>query len=79
MLYGNLSIHIRNLPFADRTLACDFKNAWIIAERYHGEAQRAEITSYDFVKSESWLAIANEVRTKIIELNEEIFIPELAL
>jgi len=40
---------------ADRTLACDFKNAWTIAEKYHEEAQHTEETSYDFAKSERWL------------------------
>ena len=44
-----------NFRIADRTLACDFKNAWIIAEKYHGEAQRAGTKTYDFGKSESWL------------------------
>ena len=34
---------------ADRTLACDFKNAFQIAEKYHAEA-----VSYDFTKSETW-------------------------
>ena len=77
MLYGNLSIYIRNLPLADCTLVYDFKNAWIIAEKYHSEAQRAGATSYDFAKSEIWLAIANEVRTRIIGLNGNIFIPDL--
>jgi hypothetical protein len=66
-----------NFRIAGRTLVCDFKNAWIIAEKYHDEAQRAGETSYDFAKSESWLAIANDVRTRIIDLNEDIFIPEL--
>jgi len=56
MLYDNLSIYIGNLPNAGRTLACDFKNAWIIAEKYHDEAERAGTISYDFVKSDSWLA-----------------------
>ena len=44
-----------NFRIADRRLVCDFKNAWIIAEKYHDEAQRAGATSYDFAKSESWL------------------------
>ena len=44
-----------NFRIANRTLVCDFKNAWIIAEKYHDEAQRAGATSYDFLKSESWL------------------------
>jgi len=34
---------------------CDFKNAWPVAEKYHGEAQRAGVKKYDFGKSESWL------------------------
>ena len=77
MLYGNLSIYIRNLPLADCTLVCDYKNAWIIAEKYYNEAQHAGETSYDFAKSETWLAIAYEDRTRIIGSNEDIFIPEL--
>ncbi len=44
-----------NFRIADRTLAGDFKNAWIIAEKYHGEAQRAGAKTYDFGKSERWL------------------------
>ena len=63
------------------TLACDFKNAWIIAETYHEEAQRAggTGTSYDFAKSESrWLATVDDVKTRILLLNEEIIIPELS-
>ena len=43
-----------NFRIADRTLACDFKNAFKIAEKYHAEALCAETTSYDFVKSENW-------------------------
>jgi hypothetical protein len=34
---------------------CDLKNAWIIAEKYHDEAQHAGETCYNFVKSENWL------------------------
>ena len=34
-----------NFHIADRTLACDFKNAWIVAEKYHYEAQCAGETS----------------------------------
>jgi site-specific DNA recombinase len=44
-----------NFRIADRRLVCDLKNAWIIAEKYHGEAQHAGETNYDFAKSESWL------------------------
>ena len=43
-----------NFRIADRTLFCDFKNAFKIAEKYHAEAQRAEAVSYDFTKSENW-------------------------
>jgi len=78
MFYDNLSIYIGNLPNADRMLVCDFKNAWIIAEKYHSEAERAETTSYDFAKSETWLATVDEVKTRILLLNEGIFIPELS-
>ena len=43
-----------NFRIADRTLACDFKNAFQIAEKYHAEALCAEANSYDFTKSENW-------------------------
>ena len=43
-----------NFRIADRTLACDFKNAFKIAEKYHAEARSAEAIPYDFIKSESW-------------------------
>src|SRR3989344_3067531 len=44
----------RNFRIADRTLACDFKNAFKIAEKYHAEALCAAAVSYDFTKSENW-------------------------
>ena len=44
-----------NFRIADRRLVCDLKNAWIIAEKYHDEAQNAGETCYDFAKSECWL------------------------
>jgi len=40
-----------NFRIADRTLACDFKNAFKIAEKYHAEALCAEATSFNFAKS----------------------------
>ena len=43
-----------NFRIADRTLACDFKNAFQIAGKYHAEALCAEAVSYDFTKSENW-------------------------
>ncbi|MFH0950850.1 MAG: hypothetical protein V1765_00030, partial [bacterium] len=43
-----------NFRIAERTLACDFKNAFKIAEKYHAEARSAEAVSYDFTKSENW-------------------------
>jgi hypothetical protein len=52
-----------NFRIADRTLACDFKNAFKIAEKYHTEALCAEAVSYDFTKSENWRCFLNEVRT----------------
>jgi len=52
-----------NFRIADRRLVCDFKNAWPVAEKYHGEAQRAGVKKYDFGKSESWLCFLDEVRT----------------
>ena len=45
-----------NFRIADRTLACDFKNAFKIAEKYHAEARSAETTSYDFAQSTIWRA-----------------------
>ena len=52
-----------NFRIADRTLACDYKKPWIIAEKYHAEALCAEATSYDFTKSTIWRCFLNEVRT----------------
>ena len=43
-----------NFLIAERTLSFPLKNAWILAEKYHAEAQRAEATSYDFAKSVIW-------------------------
>ena len=43
-----------NFRITDRTLACDFKNAFQIAGKYHAEALCAEAVSYDFTKSENW-------------------------
>ena len=43
-----------NFRIAERTLSFPLKNAWILAGKYHAEAQRAEATSYDFAKSENW-------------------------
>ncbi|NCO44460.1 hypothetical protein GW888_00060, partial [Candidatus Wolfebacteria bacterium] len=43
-----------NFRIAERTLSFPLKNAWIFAEKYHAEAQRAEATSYDFAKSTNW-------------------------
>ena len=43
-----------NFRIADRTLACDFKNAFKIAEKYHAEALCAEATNLDFSKCDSW-------------------------
>jgi len=40
-----------NFRIADRTLACDFKNAFQIAEKYPAEALCAEATSFNFAKS----------------------------
>ena len=67
---------VYDFEVTDRTLACDFKNAWIIAEKYHEEAQRTGTTSYDFAKSETWLGILNTFRTDyyydIVELSSKI-------
>ena len=40
-----------NFRIADRTPACDFKNAFQIAEKYPAEALCAEATSFNFAKS----------------------------
>ena len=48
MLRRFLSVHAGNFRIADRTLACDFKNAFKIAEKYHAEALCAEATSFNF-------------------------------
>jgi hypothetical protein len=52
-----------NFRIANRTLACDFKNAFKIAEKYHAEALCAEATSYDFAKSEIWRCLLDKIRT----------------
>lgn len=52
-----------NFRIAERTLACDFKNAFKIAEKYHAEALCAEAVSYDFTKSENWRCFLIDVRT----------------
>ena len=52
-----------NFRIADRTLACDFKNAFKIAGKYHAEALCAEAISYDFTKSENWRCFLIDVRT----------------
>ena len=43
-----------NFRIADRALIVDFKKAWIIAEKYHVEVQRAKKNSYNFAKSAVW-------------------------
>ena len=43
-----------NFRIADRTLACDFKNAFKIAEKYNAEALCAEASNLDFSKCDSW-------------------------
>ena len=43
-----------NFHIANRTLACDFKNAFQIAEKYHAEALCAEASNLDFSKCDSW-------------------------
>ena len=52
-----------NFRIADRTLACDFKNAFKIAEKYHAEALCAEATPYDFTKNETWRCAFEKIRT----------------
>lgn len=43
-----------NFRIADRTLACDFKNAFKIAEKYRAEALCAEATSFNFAECKNW-------------------------
>ena len=43
-----------NFRIAERMLSFPLKNAWILAGKYHAEAQRAEATSYDFSESTNW-------------------------
>ena len=43
-----------NFRIVDRTLACDFKNAFKIAEKYHAEALCAEASNLDISKCDSW-------------------------
>jgi len=52
-----------NFRIADRTLACDFKNAFKIAEKYHAEALCAEATSFNFAECKTWRCFLDEVRT----------------
>ena len=52
-----------NFRIAERTLSFPLKNAWILAGKYHAEAQRAEATSYDFAESTIWRCFLDEVRT----------------
>jgi len=52
-----------NFRIAERTLSFPLKNAWILAGKYHAEAQRAEATSYDFAKSAIWRSFLIDVRT----------------
>jgi len=54
-----------NFRIADRTLACDFKNAFQIAEKYHAEALCAEATSFNFAECKTWRCFLDEVRTSI--------------
>src|SRR3989338_5298976 len=52
-----------NFHIAERTLSFPLKNAWILAGKYHAEAQRAEATSYDFSESTTWRCFLTDVRT----------------
>src|SRR3989344_5079140 len=45
------------------TLSFPLKNAWILAGKYHAEAQRAEATNLDFSKCDSWRCFLIDVRT----------------
>jgi hypothetical protein len=45
-----------NFRIADRTLFCDFKNVFKIAEKYHADPANAGEDSIDFTKSENWRA-----------------------
>jgi len=59
-----LFIQCSNFRITDRTLACDFKNAFRIVEKYHAEARSAEATSYDFSESTNWRCILKIARTE---------------
>ena len=52
-----------NFRIAERTLSFPLKNAWIIAGKYHAEAQRAEATSFNFAECKNWRCFLDEVRT----------------
>ena len=43
-----------NFRIAEAKLSFPLKNAWILAGKYHAEAQRAEATNLDFSKCDSW-------------------------
>ena len=53
-LLGERAIIGSNFRIAERTLSFPLKNAWVIAEKYHAEAQRAEASNLDFSKCDSW-------------------------
>ena len=47
-----------NFRIAERTLACDFKNAFKIAEKYHAEA-----TSFNFAECKTWRYLLVKILT----------------
>ena len=52
-----------NFRITERTLSFPLKNAWILAGKYHAEAQRAKATSYDFSESTNWRCAFEKIRT----------------
>jgi len=61
-----------NFRIAERTLACDFKNAFKIAEKYRAEVQRTEATSYDFAKSENWRVFTTKLEPILLKISDDI-------
>ncbi len=43
-----------NFRITERTFSFSLKNAWIIAEKYHAEAQRAEAIHYEIGECVNW-------------------------
>jgi len=50
---------------ADRTLACDFKNAFKIAGKYHRSALGGEATPFNFAECKTWRCLFENIRTEL--------------